>query len=93
VRNELTILYRFYRDNHDPWGSAMGAFFDTVNEMSVRGLDIPSEFGYRQGAAGPYDRDEYVFADIADATDGELIGFASIMHRYTNLLCIRGLDY
>ena len=93
MRNELTILYRFYRDNHDPWGSAMGAFFDTVNEMDRRGLPIPSEFGYRQGAGGPYDLEEYGFADVAGATDGELIVFASIMHRYTNLLRRNDADY
>ena len=77
----------------DPWGTAMGAFFDVAEELERRGGDQPTEWQYRSGANGPPEADENTMYDITEASTELLYSLGDLLYRYTNLCKYHGRDY
>lgn len=81
-----------YHPRNDPWGHAMGGFFDVAAEMDLRDLPIPSEWGYRAGAGGPEVSDEArpLLESLPDET---LYQLGELLHRLTERLDRQGRSY
>lgn len=83
-----------YSPRFDPWGHAMGAFFNVAAELDKRGANLPAAWGYRAGAGGP-EVDDYAAEVIADLapTDADLLRLGAFLHRLTGRLDRAGHSY
>ena len=83
-----------YRPDYDPWGHAMGAFFDVAGELWRRGCCTPDTWHYSPGAGGPEVSEDAaaVFADL-DTTDDQLRRLGAFLHRLTGRLDRAGRSY
>lgn len=83
-----------YGPNNDPWGHAMGAFFNVAGELDRRGCDMPPEWGYRCGMGGP-EVDEWAQGVLDDLkpTNAELLRLGRFLHRLTARLDRAGRSY
>ena len=78
----------------DPWGTAMGAFFDVAEELDRQGEAVPDGWRYRPGVCGPPDYPESYFGqEISGSHPGELTKFGNLLYRYTAMLDHAGRSY
>jgi hypothetical protein len=78
----------------DPWGEAMGAFFECAGRMNRRGLDIPGEWNYRPGAGSDgTDKDSYWYSLFARCGNKQLAEIGAYLFRLTNALERAGKSY
>jgi hypothetical protein len=78
----------------DPWGTAMGAFFECAGRMHKRGLNIPHEWGYSPGIGGDgTDKDDYWHSLFARSGNKQLLEIGNYLHRLTNALRKAGKSY
>lgn len=86
--------FKLFRDKYDPWGSAMDVFFPIASELYMRGVDIPSQWGYAPGLTDdPRDPENYYTDLIINESDNDLLEFGNLLHRYTNYLDRAGCSY
>ncbi len=78
----------------DPWGHAMGAWFDAASELWWRGVWIPPHWQYNPGAAtDPRDPDSSFFEAVENVDSEELLLFGELLCRYTRYLDHKGCSY
>lgn len=80
----------------DPWGHAMGAWFDIANELWYRRAAIPEHWEYRP--AGPYARDPREpgsawYSVARESKTRDLRRMGNLLERYTRILKLKGEDY
>lgn len=77
----------------DPWGNAMGLFFDVAAQLYILGGPhmVPPAWRYRPGAGGPVVEDETSIVLQMDVAD--LLQLGEILHRYTCRLDRAGKSY
>lgn len=92
--NELKSLFKEDFDPYDKWGSAMVAYFTVANEISYRGDQTPSSWGYRPAmASDPRESEDHLFEACENAKLDDLIHFGNILERYTRNLDRHGESY
>lgn len=89
---ELVNDFLIRWDSGDQWGSTMGYFFEVAHELSRMGADIPEAWQYRDGAAGPPERDGD-YPEIYAAGSSELVMFGNLLHILSDTLRDAGKDY
>ena len=94
INAELTNELRMNDFAGDPWGTAMSAMFDVCEHMTVRGLDVPTEFGYRPSILGVRINEESEFYElISTATDSDLLRMGLFLNKLLDIVKSKGLDY
>ena len=98
MTSRLNLRYRDLIDecnltySGDAWGNTMSWWFAVAGEMYTRNLPIPVEWRYRPGVS-PKEPDAYETEVCEHASDGALIHFGNVLHRYANKLKAAGKDY
>ncbi len=79
----------------DPWGHAMGAWFDCAGILYQRtdGAGVPGRWQYYPGAGGPEVLDGPVTEVMREADNETLRRFGDLLDRYTDFLRHLGWDY
>lgn len=75
----------------DPWGNAMGLFFEVAAQITILDGVTPPAWGYRPGAGGPVVEDEASIVLQMDVAD--LLQLGEILHHYTRRLDHAGRSY
>ena len=87
-------IYMETHDDYDKWGSAMGGFFAVACELSHRGADVPTSWGFRPAPTEDCrEHDDYLFEPCEQASTADLTHFGNILHRYTHILDSAGESY
>lgn len=91
---EILTEYRLQADNYDPWGSAMGAWFDVAAELYRRDPDlVPLAWEYRPGAYGISEPETYFGEICAETETDALVRLGRVLDRYCDKLRVSGRDY
>lgn len=78
----------------DSWGNAMNAFFEVAAHLYDKGVTIPDEWEYSPSMASEQaEEDSYWFELFSIETEENLIKFGNLLHRYTEFLKFKGVDY
>ena len=90
---KFKALIRMNDLHGDPWGVAMGAWFDCAAHLYEVG-DCPIEWKYRPGAMGNRVEKDSIFYPMFKKMSAEhLEQIGMLLWRYTNLLKRHGRDY
>ena len=81
-----------YHDRADKWGSAMGLLFDVVGVMSIKGLEIPAQWEYRESPFGP-DVSESNEDFLISLPEEQLKRLGGFCYRLTRFLDRNGVSY
>jgi len=93
--DDIKTEYKLMRDRGDPWGSAMGAWFDLAAELEYRYGETPSEWQYVPPATAgdPREEDSAYFDLFQDASREALVQLGNLLSRYATMLRRAGMDY
>ena len=89
VKEYFRELAADYSPKNDPWGSAMGAYFDVAGVCYERGILVPT---YSPGAAGP-EVDDYAREYLDSLSDEELSKLARFLRTLTHIIDKAGRSY
>lgn len=90
VKEHFRELACDYSPNHDPWGHAMGAYFDVAAACYERGIHVPT---YSPGAGGPEIQDDYAREYLDSLSDEELAKLARFLRTLTHIIDKAGRSY
>ena len=79
-----------YNARFDPWGSAMGTYFDVATEAWMRGIAVPS---FYPGAGIPTIENEYSREVLANMSDDDVVKLVRFCHKLTYILEKAGRAY
>ncbi len=82
-----------YSPSNDPWGYAMGLFFDVAGELYNRGEAVPDEWQFRPGACGVVEISDYRVDELDEAATADLLRLGAFLHRLTGRIDRAGLSY
>ena len=78
----------------DPWGHAMGAWFDTASELHNRNASIPEHWHFSPAATTDDQEVTDFWSEVFATTDNDTLRqFGNLLERYTNHLRRAGMDY
>ena len=86
----LVELFKEELDHGDLWGSATMWLFYIADNLAKRGEEIPDEWGFKLGAAGP---DDERAADLNPIPADDLRRFGSFLDRWRARLDAQGFSY
>ena len=93
MKSQLLKEFREFFSGDD-WSDAMSCFFAVADEMYVRDLDIPSQWGYGPGmSSDPRDKSAFQWEVALTAKDDDLLKAGRVLSRYCDLLKRYEKDY
>lgn len=98
--NPVMDSFRDYFDSFDPYGSSVSAMFDICECLARNSVEVPEDWGFKEGAAGVPELDENssIFAEelqtmLENGHVRNIIDAGIVLKRYINMCKLAGLEY
>lgn len=98
--NPVMDCFKNSFDSFDPYGSAVSGMFDICECLARNSVEIPEDWGFKEGAAGVPElgEDTSLFAEelqvmLENGHVRNIIDAGIVLKRYINICKLAGLEY